>query len=276
MKIRMILLYFLFILFGSCNNSVKENKITLIPEQDKKIEISLLNSDDSVTTIKKANMRSLEELINKEDPGIALVKEWLKDAKNHIEMLPRDLKKAEQALYHTQVTTRSVLGSIIYETGGILVNNGWLRILGSGHPKLNRNVPEWSRHKSFDEYGEQPSFLLIADDIIGGFFAMNGGGISDQDLGKIFYFAPDTMEWESTGYGYTDFIYWCFTGDLDLFYKGFFWKGYEEDLKNISGTEAVSFFPFLWTKEGKDINNASRKIIPIQEIWDFSMDKTAN
>lgn len=216
-------------------------------------------------------MKALNELINKEDPGFNILKGWLKDAKNRVEILPRNLQDAEQALYNTQVSTRSLLGSIIYDTGGILIEEGWLRILGSGHPKLNRTLPEWNKGKSFTQYGEQPSFLLIADDVTGGFFAINGGGLSGNDIGKIFYFAPDTLEWESTGKSYSEFIYWCLNGDLYLYYENFFENNCKEDLRKISGTEAFSFVPFLFAKEGKDIKNVDRSIVPVAEIWELYM-----
>lgn len=67
--------------------------------------------------------------------------------KNEIEILPKDSIQADSALFRTQVTTRSPMGAIIYETGGILVDNGWIRILGSGSEKLKRNFPEWNKGK---------------------------------------------------------------------------------------------------------------------------------
>jgi hypothetical protein len=221
-------------------------------------------------------MKQLEELINKEDSGFVLVQEWMQDARNDIEVLPTDKIRAEKALYNTQVTTRSPMGAIIHETGGILVKNGWLRILGSGHSKLDRSLPEWNKGKAFEKFGEQAGFLLIADDILGGFFAINGGALSEEDLGQVFYFAPDTMEWESTEKGYSDFVYWCFHGDLELYYEGFFWEGYESDLQNISGTQAMSFFPFLWTEEADDINQCARKIVDIETVWELSIDGIEN
>lgn len=51
-----------------------------------------------------------------------------------MEILPRDPAAAEAELVKTQVTTRSVMGAVVYETGGILIDRGWLRILGSGSP----------------------------------------------------------------------------------------------------------------------------------------------
>ena len=90
-------------------------------------------------------MRSLDELINKEDPGWPLVKQWIDLAKNKVEILPKDSTNAEEALYKTQVTTRAPMGAIVYETGGLLVDNGWIRILGSGSVKLNRTLPDWNK-----------------------------------------------------------------------------------------------------------------------------------
>ena len=147
-------------------------------------------------------MKPLKELINNEESGWELIKEWMKEAKNEIEILKKNSTHADSALYRTQVTTRSPMGAIIYETGGILVDNGWIRILGSSSDKLKRSLPEWNRGKTFEEYGQVMSFLLIADDAIGGFFALNGGEFGNQNLGKIYYFSPANLEWEPLEIGY--------------------------------------------------------------------------
>src|SRR5690606_12025169 len=107
-------------------------------------------------------------------------------------VLPCDTLKAKEALYKTQVTTRSPMGAIIYSSGGLLVDGGWIRILGSGNIKLNRTIPDWNKGKSFKEFGEPPTFLLVADDAAGGFFAINGGGLG-KDAGKVYYLSPDNM-----------------------------------------------------------------------------------
>ena len=128
-------------------------------------------------------MRTLDELMNKTEPGWLLVQKWIDSAKNVVEILPCDTAKAKDALYKVQVTTRSPMGAIVYSTGGLLIDNGWIRILGSGHPKLARSLPDWNKGKTFNEFGESPSFLLIADDAVGGFYALNGGGLG-KDAGK--------------------------------------------------------------------------------------------
>ncbi len=76
-------------------------------------------------------MRSLDELIDLQDPGWPLVQEWIAKASNPVEVLPADRARAEATLVELQVTTRSPMGAIALETGGLLVDSGWLRILGS-------------------------------------------------------------------------------------------------------------------------------------------------
>src|SRR5882724_4909241 len=123
-------------------------------------------------------LKTLQELINRDDPGWPLVQNWISEAANPVEILPPpDDTKREQSLVASQVTTRSSMGAIIYESGGILVDHGWLRILGSGHPRLPRSLPDWNFGRSYVIAGEQPRFLLIADDVVGGFFAIDGGGL---------------------------------------------------------------------------------------------------
>ena len=131
-------------------------------------------------------MRTLEELINKEEPGWDLVEEWMQEATNPYEVLPRDAKRAEAELLNAQVTTRSPMGAILYETGGILINKGWIRILGSGCERLDRGMFQWNKGKTFENYGEPPAYLLVANDILGGLFAINGGAFGQEGLGQMY------------------------------------------------------------------------------------------
>ena len=71
-------------------------------------------------------MRVLDELIDANEPGWALIEEWLKEAKNGYEILPRDESRAQSELLGLQVTTRSPMGALVYGCGGIVVDGGWL------------------------------------------------------------------------------------------------------------------------------------------------------
>ncbi|MFZ0597176.1 MAG: DUF2625 domain-containing protein [Flavobacterium sp.] len=216
-------------------------------------------------------MKKAEELIDKKDPGWTIVQDWIKTAKNKVEILPVDAAKAKEALYKTQVTTRSPMGAIVFMTGGLLIDDGWIRILGSGNSRFNRSLPDWNKGKSFKEFGETPSFLLIADDAIGGFYLLNGGGLG-SDVGKIYYFSPDNLEYEALDITYSEFLEFCFNNNLDKFYEGNRWNGWREEVSKLKGDEVFNFYPFLWSAEGSDINKSSRKIIPVEEQYSLNLD----
>ena len=216
-------------------------------------------------------MKKVEELIDKADPGWTLVEDWIKTAQNKVEILPADAAKAKEALYKTQVTTRSSMGAVVFNTGGLLIDDGWIRILGSGNSKFDRTLPDWNKGKTFNEFGEAPPYLLIADDAIGGFYLLNGGGLG-TDIGKIYYFSPDNLEYEPLDVTYSEFLGFCFNNDLDKFYEGNRWNGWREEVSKLKGDEVFNFYPFLWTAEGSDINKNSRKIIPVHEQYGLNID----
>ncbi len=221
----------------------------------------------SIALSAQPGMKSVEELLDPSRAGWSAVLEWKSSARNNVEVLPRDEARAREALFQTQVTTRSPMGAIIYETGGILVDGGWIRILGSGSQRLTRTLPAWNKGKTFSQYGDQPGYLLVADDAIGGFFAINGGSLDKDHLGTIYYLSPDSLKWESLSTPYSGFIQFCFSGDLGRFYEGLRWKQWSRDLTSLRPDQAFSIYPFLFTKEGKDVENTSRKPVPVEELW---------
>lgn len=211
-------------------------------------------------------IRPLEALINKEDPGWPLVQQWIDHAKNKVEILPVDTNSAKEVLWQSQVTTRSPMGAIVYMTGGLLIDHGWIRILGSGCPQLPRSLTGWNKGKTFMNVGERPGYLLIADDVIGGFYLLNGGGLG-PDVGKVYYFAPDNLKYEPLDLTYTQFLMFCFNNDLQDFYLDYRWTSWKEDIAKINGDQVFNFYPPLWTKEGKNMTTVARKAVPIEEEY---------
>ena len=206
-------------------------------------------------------MRSLGELIDLDDPGIEKIREWVSGAANDCLLLPPSVNRA-QVLVQTQVTTRSTMGAIAYETGGILVDGGWLRFLGSGHPKITRTLPGWNQKRSSGYY-------LVADDVVGGFFAINGGALGD-DVKNVYYWAPDSLDWEPLGIGFTDFFVWTLSDRLAQFYKDLRWASWQQAVADLSGDQCFSFYPFLWTKEGS-LTGSHREIVPVEEAYDLKV-----
>lgn len=113
-------------------------------------------------------MKTLSDLINTTDPAWPLIQEWLAEAAHPVEILPRAPAAAEAELVKTQVTTRSFMGAVVYETGGILIDDGWLRILGSGSAKLPRGLGSWNIGRTQSEPAAPAHYYLIADDAAGG------------------------------------------------------------------------------------------------------------
>jgi hypothetical protein len=199
-----------------------------------------------------------------------LVRQLIDSAKNKVEVLACDTTRSKDIWYQIYITRNSPMGVVASTTGGLLIDDGWIRILGSGSTRLNRSLPDWNKGKSFNEFGDTTSFLLIADDVIGGFFAINGGFFG-KEKGKIYYLSPDNLQWEDLGITYTDFLFFCFNGDLDKFYQGLRWNNWRQEVSKLGGDKVYSFYPFLWSKEGKDINKDTRKIIPIEEQYFFNI-----
>ncbi len=187
-------------------------------------------------------MRKLADLLETKDPAWPLVQEWIHAAANRTEVLPATDPQRAEALVQLQVTTRSPMGAVVYETGGILVDHGWLRLLGSGHPRLPRSLPEWNRGRTWTDPRQSPPLLLVADDVVGGFFALNGGALPGGP-GSTFYFAPDTLDWEVLGFGYTTFLQWAFSGDLAGFYAACRWPGWEAEVKQVHGGQGCPSTP---------------------------------
>jgi hypothetical protein len=212
-------------------------------------------------------MRELTELIDQQSSGWLMVQQWLEEANNNYEVLPCDPALARSALHQLQITTLSPLGAVLYETGGILVDNGWLRTLGSGHPKLARAPASWTQSVTT---GRIFQALFVADDVSGGFFALNGGEFG-EDRGGVYYFAPDSLEWESLGTNYSGFLQWVLCGNLDRFYQGVRWTGWHEETSGMNGDAVYSFYPFLWTEPQLPIEQRSRAAVSVDEHWSLCM-----
>lgn len=205
-------------------------------------------------------MKDLHELIERDDPALPHLRKVLDQAERPCTLLPAGADSAS-VLLHLQVSTRSTLGAVAFETGGILVDHGWLRILGSGHPSLRRNLAQWNA-------GRAQGYLLVADDAAGGFFAINGGALGD-DIGALYYWAPDSLLWEPLEIGYTDFLGWAVSNRIDTFYKGLRWASWQADMAELNGDQCMSFYPFLWTGEGS-VEASARKVVAVAEHYALS------
>ncbi len=185
-------------------------------------------------------------------------------------ILPVDREESRQTLERLQMSTRSYLGAIAYETGGVLVDHGWIKLLGSGAPGIYGSLRSWNGLHDQPVLTEVPGMLTVAYDAAGGFFALDTGRFGQT--GHIYYFAPDTLEWESTELAYSGFINWLAVGDLQQFYETFRWEGWQQESAQLGAERVFSYYPPLWTKEGSGI--ASYKSpVPVREAWSFVLEQ---
>jgi hypothetical protein len=212
--------------------------------------------------------RTYAELLS-DDPAWPELQKAASSAGNRVEILaPVGDAERRVSLEDIQVTTRSTLGAIAHETGGILVDRGFLRHLGSGCPRLPRRLVGWN-----DDLGVALSrFIIVADDVVGGVFAIDAGELGKVQ-GRVHYFAPDSLEWEDTELGHTDFVHWTFEGDLATFYESMRWPGWEHDIALLGGDQSLSIVPPMWTEsERLTIAQRDRRPVPANELWRLQQD----
>lgn len=179
------------------------------------------------------------------------LREWkqrFSDSPREIHILEAQEQKVKQIKEKYNIPEDSLIGNIVYHTGGILVDD-WVRVLGAGE----RDILSWN------EKLKLPDAIVVADDVLGGLFAYLDGSSS------LHYFAPDSLEWEDLEISYSEFIQWLTEGNIDLFYKLFRWESWREDVEQLLLTEGISCFPFLWLEE-TSIDQRSKKVVPIEEI----------
>jgi hypothetical protein len=192
-------------------------------------------------------------------------------AKNEVVVL-NPSSEPEGDLETLQVTTKSPMGAITYHSGGILIDHGWVRVLGSRGDRMGRSIIEWNRDCGIG-FETQPPMVLVADDVLGGMFALNGG-VLPGNLGDVMYFSPSGMTWQTLGRSYTDTLNLFLNGDLDRFYGSMRWPGWQEDVEPLKGDQAIGVYPCLWAK-GVPVAERSRFVVPLDEIFRANMDLLA-
>ena len=204
-------------------------------------------------------MKTLDQLVVRDGSALPVLLEWAgEEGANPIRVRAPDRALARETLVEMQVSTASPLGAVAFHTGGVAVHDGFLRVLGSA---ADRSLRDHNHAAGTLEEG----YVLVADDVLGGFFAMNHGGFAGPD-GAVHYLPPDKLDWADLGADYGDFLHWCFAGDLPSFYDELGWD--ELLAADPPGwTEAWAFAPLPWTQGGADLPALSRQGVPVDAVW---------
>ena len=211
-------------------------------------------------------MKTLHELIQLETSTYQELLELQHNATSRTTFLTLDnVVEAEDALLLYQAPTNSYFGTIIYKTGGVLINDGWLRILGGGSSKLSP-IHVWN-HRLTNRIDYQ---LIIAYDVLGGYFFIENKE-NDSASSVVFYFSPQNFTVSSVAVNYKTFIQYCFTEQLTEFYKNYYWATWQQDIQSLPTDHIFDFTPPLWTTEGKSIAYSLKTSIPIQTQLNYTI-----
>jgi len=216
-----------------------------------------------------AARRRLSELVAATDLGIDRLRKLAAEATNKVEILPPDEAQRGPTLEALQVTNHSPLGALAYDTGGIVVDDGFLRIFGSGSRRVPQNIAQWNGRMPAGTMPRLNDALIVGVDVLGGFYALNIGAFPGAR--NIFYLAPDDLIWDDLELQLGDWLAVAFKGDLELFYKGFRWTDWRKDVASLEGDQGYSYFPPLWSKEG-GITTSARGVVPVDELWISTME----
>jgi hypothetical protein len=152
-----------------------------------------------------------------------------------------------------------------------LIDGGWVRLLGGGTSGAVGDLASWNGLGSDPLHPAMPGLFVVGYDVLGGFFAINGGALGPDDR-NVWYLAPDTARWENLKKGYSDFVHFLSVGDLAVFYGDYRWRGWQDEVRTTAFDQAIHMHPPLWTKEGKDIAAASRRAVPAEELFRLQLD----
>lgn len=125
-------------------------------------------------------MRETDELVDVDDPAWPELQGILRASSVPVHVLPGDIDEGRRTLLHMQVSARSVLGALALNTGGLLVDGGWVRVFGGGSGSVAEgrllSLAQVNRFPTDFDPGWRPAAgLVVGHDVLGGVFALNGG-----------------------------------------------------------------------------------------------------
>ncbi len=183
---------------------------------------------------------TLDALLRTDDPAWPHLRQWLADAPNPASIWTTPRERGEATLYRLQVSATTTLGAMALYTAGVSVDGGWIRLLGAGGAPLGPGLREWNGLSG--KPAALPGALIVAHDVVGGFFVVNAGAFEGEE-GRVLYRAA--RAWVDLGVGYTELVRWMLEADLDRFYQGLRWPGWREDLRELPPSHGYVFDPDL-------------------------------
>jgi hypothetical protein len=212
--------------------------------------------------------RTADELLSAPDPAWPLLHNRILAAGPTTTLLAAAEPDGRREIHALQVSAKSFLGASAYHIGGLLLDSGWLRILGCGHPRSEWSITTATRRMGWGaDAAKPPEGLLVAVDVLGGLFAINGGFLPHIPRGHIAYFGPDTLRWDDTGIGHSAWLESMLTPSRRAaFYADLRWPTWEQETAALPPNTALSLYPPPYTRESRPLESTKRKAAPLDEL----------
>lgn len=151
-----------------------------------------------------------------------------------VRVLPVDPGEGGRRLLQSQVAARSAPGALVPDTGGLLPEDGWVRVSG-------------------------------------GVFAPNGHDAAavgrPRDPGRMTCFAPDTLEWEARETGRSAWVAWPLSGQSATSCDGLRRPGRREETATLALSQGVAVHPFLRSEESRaDLAGTPRQAAAMRQV----------
>src|SRR5690606_24489744 len=109
-----------------------------------------------------------------------------------------------------------------------------------------------------------PGAMFVADDVLGGMYAIDVGALGAAVHGNVCFFAPGALAWIDTGKQYGDWLRHVITEPGAL---ASHWDGWEADVASLPGTHAFLLDPAPWL-DGPPFSDRARRPITVRELRD--------
>lgn len=215
--------------------------------------------------------RPLTELVGVPNPAWPALSETLGAASAPVDVLPVDRDAGERCLWMLQLPARTTLGALALHTGGVVVDHGWLRILGGGDGASGPLPDIVTANGLTEPVAADSPYLLAAVDVLGGRFVIKGRDASlPGKTGEICYFGPDDLTWEPLGLRHAGWLDFVVSGQLADFYADLRWPGWEDEVSRVPLDSGLLVYPFLGSAEARaDLAATTRTVVPLGDLHEL-------
>lgn len=185
----------------------------------------------------------------------------LNNSRRNVIVFDGNYENGKKECEKLNIPKQTLLYDVVCNNAGIIIDN-WIYLLGQSG-KNSVGIANYNFNASYED--QLSGLFVVAYDVIGGLFVID---ISRFEPGKnmIWYFAPDTLDWECMNMKYGDFLNWALQGNVEDYFASVRWEAWRDDCSKITTMDkGILFYPFLWAKEC-NLETASKKVVPMEEL----------